>query len=460
MAMTITEKILAAHAGRSAVSPGENVWVDVDVLMTHDVCGPGTIGVFREEFGPGAKVFDPAKIVIIPDHYIFTADPKAHRNIEILREFVRQQGIRHYYDPDFLRPGEPGIPPAYADPERTSYRGVCHAALPQNGHTRPGEILLGTDSHTCTHGAFGEFATGIGNTEAGFVLGTGKLWLRVPPSMKFIFRGRMPAWLMAKDLILHVIGEIGVDGAAYCAMEFAGEALAGLNVDERCTVCNMAIEAGGKNGIIEPDEVTLNYVRRRARPGAPEFRVVRSDPGAAYARTLEFDVTKIAPTVARPHSPDNRAAAGELRGVKLGRAYIGSCTGGKTTDFIAAARILAGRKVKIDTVIVPATTEVDRDLDRLQVGGTSLREVFRAAGCRIAPASCAACLGGPADTFGRANEPMAVISTTNRNFPGRMGHKDAEVYLASPLTAAASAVRGVVADPREFVDFKDSVGAV
>ena len=460
MGMTITEKILASHAGRASATPGENVWVDVDVLMTHDVCGPGTIGVFEEQFGADAKVFDPDKVVIIPDHYIFTADEKAHRNLEILREFAARQGLKHFYDADFVAPDRPGIPEPYADPGATGYRGVCHTALPQNGHTRPGEILLGTDSHTCTAGAFGEFATGIGNTEGGFVLGTGRLWLKVPPTMKFTFRGQMPPYLMAKDLILHVIGEIGADGATYRAMEFAGEALMGLNVDERCTVCNMAIEAGGKNGIIEPDEATLEYVRSRARPDAPEFAVVRSDPDAEYLEAFEFDVAGIEPTVAQPHSPGNRAAARELRDVKIDRAYIGSCTGGKTTDMLAAATVLAGRTVAVETFVVPCTTEVDADLDRCGVGSVSLREVFRQAGCSIAPASCAACLGGPGDTFGRANEAIAVISTTNRNFPGRMGCREAHIYLASPLTAAASALRGRITDPRDSVDLDRPVGAL
>ena len=448
MGMTLTEKILARHAGRDTVRPGQNLWCDVDVLMTHDVCGPGTIGVFEEHFGADAPVFDPKKVVIIPDHYIFTAEAKAHRNVEILRDFVKRKQIANYYDPDFLAAGAEGIPEPYADPAATSYRGVCHVALPQNGHTRPGELLLGTDSHTCTHGAFGLFATGIGNTDAGFVLGTGKLWLRVPETMKFVFHGRVPAYLTAKDLILHVIGEIGVDGATYRAMEFAGEAIEGLNVDERCTICNMAIEAGAKNGIIAPDEVTLAYVRSRTdKPFTP----CTSDHDAAYAAVFEFDASSIEPTVACPHSPGNRAKAKDLGHVKLDRCYIGSCTGGKTSDLAAAAEILAGRQVAVETFIVPATVEVDQDLDRCQVGGQSLREVFRAAGCRIGPASCAACLGGPKDTFGRANEPLIVISTTNRNFPGRMGHKQAGVYLAGPLTAAAGAVAGRITDPRDFL---------
>lgn len=460
MGMTITEKIMASHAGRTMVTPGENIWCDIDVLMTHDVCGPGTIGVFEEEFGKDAKVFDPEKIIIIPDHYIFTADPKAHRNIAILRDFAKRQGIKNFYDADFIDTDADGVPAPYADPAKTTYRGVCHSALPQNGHTRPGEILLGTDSHTCTHGAFGELATGIGNTDAGFVMGTGKLWLKVPTTQKFIFNGEIPPYIMAKDLILHVIGEIGFDGATYQAMEFAGDAIMSLNVDERCTICNMAIEAGAKNGIIAPDEVTLSYIKDRAQPGAPEFQVVTSDADANYAAVHQFDASKIEPTVAQPHCPDRRALARDLADVKLDRSYIGSCTGGKTVDMIAAATILAGQKVKIDTYIVPATTEVDMDMDRCKVEGKTLREIFTAAGCKVGPAGCAACLGGPQDTFGRANEPINVISTTNRNFPGRMGHKEAGIFLASPLIAAASALTGYVTDPRDFYSAEKPVGVI
>jgi 3-isopropylmalate/(R)-2-methylmalate dehydratase large subunit len=451
MGMTITEAIMAKHAGRTKVSPGENVWCDIDLLMTHDICGPGTIGIFEQEFGRNAKVWDPEKIVIVPDHYIFTADPKAHRNIAILRDFAKRQGIRFFYDADFIDTDAKGVPTPYADPSTTSYRGVCHSALPQNGHTRPGEILLGTDSHTCTHGAFGEVATGIGNTDGGFVMGTGKLWLRVPTTMKFVFHGTMPDYLMGKDLILHVIGEIGFDGATYRAMEFAGQAVMSLNMEERCTICNMAIEAGGKSGIIEPDDVTLKYVEERKQPGAPKYEVVRSAPDAQYEAVYEFDASKLEPTVAQPHCPDRRAKARELKDVKIDRSYIGSCTGGKTTDFIAAARVLNGRKVAVDTFIVPATTEVDMDLDRCKVNGKSLRSIFQAAGCKIGPASCAACLGGPQDTFGRANDPIKVVATTNRNFPGRMGHKEAGVFLASPYTAAASAITGKITDPREYL---------
>lgn len=451
MGMTITEKILARHAGRGLVRPGENVWCDVDVLMSNDVIAPQMIGVFEQQFGRDAKVWDADRIVLIPDHYIFTADRKAHRNVDIMREFVGRRGIRHYYDTDFMPPGFEGMPTPYRDPRKTEYMGVCHVTLPQKGHTRPGELLLGTDSHTCTHGAFGEFSSGIGSTDGAFVMGTGRLWLKVPASVKFIFCGPMPPYLMAKDLILHVIGRIGVDGATYRAMEFAGETIEGLNIDERCTICNMAIEAGGKSGIMAADDKTLEYVAARANPDAPPFEPVVSDKDAEYLATYEYYAGGIEPTVARPHSPGNRALARELAEVKLGRCYIGSCTGGKTTDFVAAATVLNGHTTAVDTCIVPATVEVDADLDRRKVGGKSLREIFEGAGCRIGPAGCAACLGGPVDTFGRVNEPMNVISTTNRNFPGRMGHREAGVYLGSPMTAAASAITGHITDPRDYV---------
>ena len=447
MAMTITERILARHAGKEHVQPGENVWIDVDVLMTHDVCGPGVIGVFEEEFGRDAKVFDPERVVIIPDHYIFTADTKAHRNIDILRDFVRKHGIRHYYDPDFVR-GE-GMPNPYKDPSKTNYKGVCHIALPEEGHTRPGEVLLGTDSHTCTAGAFGQFGTGIGNTDAGFVLGTGKLWVKVPSTMRFVFEGELPPSLMGKDLILTVIGDIGCDGATYRAMEFSGSGVMGLNIEERMTLCNMVIEAGGKNGIIPVDDVTRQFVKSKTdKP----FEEAENDPGAAFECERVYKVSELEPVVAKPHSPDNTDTARRLKDVKVDRAYIGSCTGGKTTDFEAAAKILQEGEVRVPTFIVPATTDVHVELKQRKLNGRTLEQVFLDAGCMIGPASCSACLGGPADTFGRLNEPMRCISSTNRNFPGRMGHRDAEVFLASPLTVAASARTGRITDPREFLE--------
>jgi 3-isopropylmalate/(R)-2-methylmalate dehydratase large subunit len=432
--MTLTEKILARHAGRDAVQPGDNIWVDVDVLMTHDVCGPGTIGIFKQHFGKDAKVWDRQKVVIIPDHYIFTADKMANRNVDVLREFAREQNLPHFYDVGSEK-----------------YKGVCHIALPEEGHTRPGEVLFGTDSHTCTAGAFGEFATGIGNTDAGFIMGTGKLWVKAPPTMRFIFHGQLPPYLMAKDLILAVIGDIGCDGATYQAMEFDGDGVYALNIEERMTLCNMVIEAGGKNGVIAPDKVTLDYVNARNKRGI-SFTPVASDTGAKFIFEMVYDVTKLQPVVAKPHSPDNRAAVGEVRGTKLDRAYIGSCTGGKLTDFRAAAQILKDKSVRIDTFIVPATSEVAAGLKNEKLGSQTLEEVFLSAGAKVGPPSCAACLGGPSDTFGRLNQPMSCISTTNRNFPGRMGHKEARVYLASPLTVAASAVTGVITDPREYLE--------
>jgi 3-isopropylmalate/(R)-2-methylmalate dehydratase large subunit len=429
--MTLTEKILARHSGRDAVQPGENIWCDVDILMTHDVCGPGTIGVFKQHFGKNAKVWDREKVVIIPDHYIFTADKMANRNVDVLRQFVVEQGLKYFYDV--------GTP---------KYKGVCHIALPEEGHTRPGELLLGTDSHTCTAGAFGEFATGIGNTDAGFVMGTGKLWLKVPETMRFVFHGQLPPYLMAKDLILAVIGDIGCDGATYRAMEFDGDGVYALNIEERMTLCNMVIEAGGKNGVIAPDQVTIDYVNTRDTRGK-SYTPLYSDKGARYCFEKVYDVTKLEPVVAKPHSPDNRSFVSEIRGTKLDRAYIGSCTGGKMTDFRAAAQILKGKTVKIDTFVVPATSEIAAGLKSEKLNGQTLEDVFLSAGAKLGQPSCAACLGGPSDTFGRLNAPLSCISTTNRNFPGRMGHKEARVYLASPLTVAASAVTGVITDPRD-----------
>jgi len=432
MGMTLTEKILAKHAGRGHVSPGDNVWIDVDLLMTHDVCGPGTIEIFKKEFGAGARVWDREKVVIIPDHYIFTQDAYAKRNIDILREFVIEQGIKYFYDA-----GSP------------DYKGVCHVALAEEGHTRPGEVLFGTDSHTCTAGAFGEFATGIGNTDAAFIMGTGRLWVKVPPTMKFVFDGEVPPYLMAKDLILHIIGDIGVDGATYKAMEFAGDGISMLSVEERMTLCNMAIEAGGKNGIIAPDDKTIRFVSERSKR---KIEAVYGDNDARYESVKRYNLKGLEPVVAKPHSPDNKAVVSEVKGTRIDRCYIGSCTGGKVEDFRAAAKILRGHSVKVDTFVVPATTEVEKRLKEELIDGESIYSILENAGAKIAGGpSCAACLGGPPDTFGRTDGNEVCLSTTNRNFPGRMGSKQSQVYLASPLTVAASALRGVITDPREFL---------
>ena len=460
--MTMTEQILAKHSGKASVVPGDNVWVDVDVLMTHDICGPGTIGIFHQEFGRQAKVWDKSRVVIIPDHYIFTADEKSHRNVVTLRDFVKEQQLPYFYDPDFVTMN-PGIPSPYRDPTKTSYKGVCHKALPEEGHIRPGEIMLGTDSHTCTAGAFGMFATGVGNSDAAFTLGTGKTWLKVPQTMRFAFHGEIPAYLTAKDLILQIIGEIGVDGATYRSLYYTGEGIGSLSLEDRMTLTNMAIEAGGKNGICDVDDKTLAYVR--ARSNRPTWDVVEEAKDATYHSSNEWDLSTLEPLVAKPHSPDNRDTARNCRDVKLDQAYLGSCTGGKITDMIFAANILKGNKVKIKTWVVPGSTEVHADMKRLNLRGVekdtnekSIEDILADAGCDIAPSGCGACLGGPPDTLGRLNKPMTCISSTNRNFPGRMGDKRAGVYLASPLTVAASALTGFVTDPREFVTTKIDTG--
>ena len=431
MPMTITEKILARAAGRDRVSPGENIWVNADVLMTHDVCGPPAIQIFKREFGEHAHVWDKDKLVIIPDHYIFTADQHANRNVVLLREFVAEQQLPHYYDVGTDR-----------------YKGVCHMALAEEGFNRPGTVLFGTDSHTCTSGAFGMFATGVGNTDAAFIMGTGKLWVRVPESMRFIMEGEMPPYLTAKDLILAIIGEISVDGATYRAMEFTGDAVMSLSIEERMTLTNMAIEAGGKNGIIAPDEKTFEYVR--ARTNYP-FQPLYSDPDARYHSEYVFDVSKLEPMVAKPHRPDNKAFVSEVAGTKLDQCYIGSCTGGKMEGFVMAAKVLRGQEVVVPTYCVPATTHVAKLMKTTMIEGESVWDILEKAGCRLTHASCAACLGGPVDTFGRTHNTETVISTTNRNFPGRMGSKQSAVYLASALTVAASALAGVIADPREVL---------
>jgi len=431
MVQTITQKILARAANREFVEAGENIWLNVDVLLTHDVCGPPTFDIFREKFGPEAKVWDPEKIVVLPDHYIFTENEHAHRNIDLLRAFASEQKLPNYYDVGTKR-----------------YKGVCHVALAQEGYNLPGTVLFGTDSHTCTSGAFGMFGTGIGNTDAAFILGTGKIWEKVPESMKFIFEGEMPEYLMAKDLILQILGDITTDGATYRAMEFDGSAVFSLPMEERMTLTNMAIEAGGMSGIIAADSITEAYVKERSdKP----YEIFASDPDAVYHSIYRYKAEELEPVVAMPHSPDNRATVRSVQGTKITKSYIGSCTGGKLTDFVMAAKILKGNTVSVPTNIVPATVEVAQSLTAEEFDGQPIIEILKKAGCTIAPPSCAACLGGPSDTFGRSVDNDLVVSTTNRNFPGRMGSKKAGVCLASPLTAAASAITGKLTDPREFL---------
>lgn len=308
--MTMTEKIIAGHSDSAVVRPGNNIWTQVDKLLTHDVCGPGTFGIFQREFGEDAEVWDREKVILIPDHYIFTSDERANRNVDILRDMAHRYRIKYFYDitdrSDFR-----------ANPD---YKGVCHVALAQEGHCLPGQVMFGTDSHTCNAGAFGQFASGVGNTDAGFILGTGKLLVKVPPTMRFALEGAMPHYLLAKDLILHIIGEIGVAGATYRAMEFVGDAVSAMNMDERMTICNMVVEAGGKNGLCPPDATTFDYVTQRT---SEAFEPVYADAAAGYVADYTFDVSKLEPTVAAPHSPDNRKLARECRDVKIDRVYIG-----------------------------------------------------------------------------------------------------------------------------------------
>ena len=450
---------MARASGKSNLVAGENVWVQVDTLMTHDVCGPGTIGVFKREFGQNAKVWDAKKIVIIPDHYIFTSDSLSNRNVDILRAFSKEQGLPYFYDVIDDENGNWQFDSSQGLLKRqygSRYAGVCHAALPQKGHLRPGEILFGTDSHTCMAGAFNQFATGIGNTDAGFVMGTGKLLIKVPETMHFRLEGKLQPGVMAKDIILHVIGEIGFDGATYRAMQFDGEGASDLSMDDRMTVANMAIEAGGKNGIFEYDEKTKSLVEERTSLNGTksEYEPVERDNNESFIYDSTIDLTKLEPTVACHPDPGNRKTAREMTDMKLDRAYIGSCTGGKTSDFIAFAEIIRGQEVRIDTFGVPATPEIVNDLQTTEWEGKSVWNILTDAGVRMTEnAGCSACLGGPVDTFGRMNEGgMKCISATNRNFPGRMGSKESEVYLASPATVAASALAGHVADPRDYLN--------
>jgi 3-isopropylmalate/(R)-2-methylmalate dehydratase large subunit len=455
--MTLTEQILARASGKRQVQAGDNIWVNADILMTHDVCGPGTIGVFKREFGQNAKVWDREKIVIIPDHYIFTADSKSNRNVDILRDFVREQGLEYFYDVIDDSHGRWVFDPSKGPFQKqygSRYAGVCHTALPQKGHTRPGEVLFGTDSHTCMAGAFNEFATGIGNTDAGFVMGTGKLLVKVPETMHFRLEGQLPRGVMAKDVILHAIGEIGFDGATYRAMQFDGPGVASLSMDDRMTIANMAIEAGGKNGIFPFDARTAEYVESRTRLNGTKtgYSPVEPDSHQTFGYELVVELSELEPTVACHPDPGQRRLAKELGNIRLDRAYVGSCTGGKTSDFVEFARVLRGRRVVIDTFGVPATPDIVHDLQTTRWGDRTVWQILVDAGVQMTEnAGCAACLGGPVDTFGRMNAPLKCISATNRNFPGRMGHKESQVFLASPATVAASALTGKITDPREYL---------
>ncbi len=430
--MTLTEKILARAGKRETIAPGEVIFVNVDILMSHDPCTPGVASVFKKEFGPQAKVWDPSRFIMIPDHFVYSADPQANQNIRVMREFAKEQGITHFYDVG-----------------TANYKGVCHIGLAEGGHTRPGEVLLGTDSHTVTAGAFGTFAIGVGITDGAYALGTGEIPLMVPPTIKVNYHGKKAKSVQAKDLILILMKELGVEGATYNAIEFSGNVIDELSVEERMTMCNMVVECGAKNGIMIPNQATLDYLRSRT---LIPFSIVTPDEDAQYSRIIDIDVSEITSVIARPHSPDNVIPVEQLKNIAISQAYIGSCTGGKTADFIAAAHILFERKVVIPTYAVPATKEVFHNLITTHINGISIYEIFTRAGVKLSSEpGCAACCGGPADTFGRVNDPISVISTTNRNFVGRMGNKGAMIYLASPYAVAAAAVSGFITNPERYL---------
>ena len=420
MGMTLTEKILARAAGTKTVSPGELVDAKIDIVMCHDVTTPPAISMLEEKGID--KVFDPEKIVVTPDHFQPAKDMKSAELHKRLDAWAKRHKIKHYY--------------------KLGRAGVCHALLPEQGHIRPGEVIVGSDSHTCTYGAFAAFSTGIGSTDAAAAIATGELWFKVPASMKFVLNGSLGPGVYSKDVILAVIARIGVDGALYRAMEFVGPALAEMSMEARMTITNMAIEAGAKSGIIGFDDVTRRYLDEHLKEKTC-YAVYDSDSDAEYLATEEFDCSALEPMVALPHLPSGGVPVGECSGREMDQAYIGSCTNGRIEDLRIAANILDGKQVAIRTLIVPATPVIWK-----QAKDEGLFDIFYDAGCVIAAPTCGACLGG---FMGILAAGEKCISTTNRNFVGRMGHPRSEVYLASPATAAASAVEGKIADPRKYI---------
>jgi 3-isopropylmalate/(R)-2-methylmalate dehydratase large subunit len=417
--MTITEKILAAHAGLDEVEPGQLIECSLDIVLANDITAPIAI----REFGNtgAAHVWDPTRVVLVPDHYTPNKDIKSAEQSKILREFAREQNLTHYWEVGCM--------------------GVEHALLPEQGVVVPGDVIIGADSHTCTYGALGAFATGVGSTDAAAGMATGTAWFKVPSSIEFRIDGKLGPWVSGKDLILHVIGMIGVDGALYQAMEFTGEAIAALGMDDRFTICNMAIEAGGKNGIIAFDETTRAYVEGRAeRP----WTVYASDAGADYGQRYHIDAAVIEPTVAFPHLPSNTRPVREARHVTVDQVVIGSCTNGRIEDLRIAAGILKGRKVdpRVRLIVIPATQAIWK-----QAMHEGLFDAFVDAGAAVSTPTCGPCLGGHMGILAAGERALA---TTNRNFVGRMGDPASEVYLASPAVAAATAVAGHIALPDDL----------
>jgi len=417
--MTIAEKILAAHAGLDEVVPGQLVECNLDLVLANDVTAPIAISEFRK-IGVD-KVFDSDRVVLVPDHYVPNKDIKSAEQAKVLREFAREQGLSHYYEVGCM--------------------GVEHALLPEQGVCGAGDLIIGADSHTCTYGALDAFATGVGSTDAGVGMATGLAWFKVPETLLFRIEGQLRPGVTGKDVILHIIGMIGVDGALYKAMEFAGSAIRSLSMDGRFTMANMAIEAGGKAGIIEVDDVTRAYLEGRAERPWTEYH---SDPDAVYEAVYEIDAADIEPTVAFPHLPSNVRPVAQARGIAIDQAVIGSCTNGRFSDMVQAAEVLRGRKVhpNVRCIVIPATQQVYRKC--VQEG---LVEVFLDANCAISTPTCGPCLGGYMGVLAAGER---AIATTNRNFVGRMGDVASEVYLASPAVAAASAVAGHIALPEDL----------
>lgn len=420
MGMTITEKILARAAGKDKVSAGDLVDAKIDVVMCHDVTTPPAISMLVEKGID--KVFDPEKIIVTPDHFQPAKDIKSAELHKRLDEWARRHNIKYYY--------------------RLGRAGVCHALLPEQGHIRPGEVIVGGDSHTCTYGAFAAFSTGIGSTDTAAAIATGQLWFKVPASMKFVLNGSLGHGVYSKDVILAVIARIGTDGALYQAMEFVGPALSEMSMEARMTITNMAIEAGAKNGIIGFDDITKSYLDEHLKD-IKEYTVFKSDTDAEYAATETFDCSTIEPMVAMPNLPSGGVPISQCEKVALDQAYIGSCTNGRMEDLRIAAKIMKGKQTAIRTLIVPTTPTIWK-----QAQDEGLFDVFYEAGCVISAPTCGACLGGFMGVLAKGEK---CISTTNRNFVGRMGHPESEVYLASPATAAASAITGKITDPRNFI---------
>lgn len=421
MGMTISQKILAKHSGKSFVEPGELIMAEVDMALANDITGPVAIEEFKK--AGGQKVFDRWKIALIPDHFVPNKDIKSAELCKTLREFAKEQQIVHYYE--------------------VGRMGIEHALLPEQGIVLPGDLVIGADSHTCTYGALGAFSTGVGSTDLAFAMMTGKGWFKVPETIKFVYHGKLNPWVTGKDLILHTIGHIGVDGALYKSMEFTGDALSHLTMDERLTMANMAIEAGGKNGIMEPDDVTLEYVKKRAkRP----YEVFTSDDDAVYSNIIDYNVEKIEPKVALPHLPENVVDVEEAENIAIDQVIIGSCTNGRLEDMRVAAKVIKGHAVhpNVRLIVIPATQQVYRDMIK-----EGITETFIRAGAVVSTPTCGPCLGGYMGILAKGER---AVATTNRNFVGRMGHPESEVYLSSPAVAAASAVKGKIAHPREVAD--------